>query len=467
MKWRDVFLIVILMSVTGCAGAPAAPTPTLPQPTATPEPAMPTETSIPPTPEPTPASPTPTPAEADRPPGEMVQSEEARVTSPDVTAETLETLAADNSAFAFDLYQILDKEGNLFYSPHSISLALAMTYAGAEGDTAQQMADVMHFDLPEERLHPAFNALDLALTRTGGEAGEEMEERFQLNVANAIWGQQRYDFLSAYLDLLARNYGAGLRVLDFEAAPEEARETINEWVSQATEGKIKDLIPRGGINPLTRLVLTNAIYFNAAWRHPFKEEQTEDGPFYPLAGAEITVPMMRQTEEFGYVVGEGFQAIELPYVGDRASMLILLPDAGAFESFEGSLDAKKMDAIVQQVERRNMILKMPKFTFETRLDLAQVLANMGMKNAFDPRAANFSGMNGERELFIQGVLHKAFVAVDEAGTEAAAATGVVVGITAMPAEPIEVTVDRPFIFTIRDTETGAVLFLGRVTNPGS
>ncbi len=431
---------------------------------------MPTETPVSPTPEPTleptPASPTSTPAESGRPPGEMVQSEEARVTSPDVAAETLETLAAGNSAFAFDLYQALDKEGNLFYSPHSISLALAMTYAGAEGDTEQQMAEVMRFDLPQTRLHPAFNALDLALTRTDDEMGDGTEERFQLNVANAIWGQQGYDFLSDYLDLLARNYGAGLRVLDFEAAPEEARETVNEWVSQETEGKIKDLIPRGGINPLTRLVLTNAIYFNAAWRHPFEKEQTEDGPFYPLAGGEVTVPMMQQTEKFGYVKGEGFQAIELPYVGGRTSMLILLPDAGAFEAFETSLDAERMGAVVQGIERRNMVLTMPKFTFETRLDLAQILADMGMESAFDPGAANFSGMNGDRELFIQGVLHKAFVAVDEAGTEAAAATGVVVGITAMPEEPIEVTVDRPFIFAIRDIETGAILFLGRVTNPG-
>ncbi|HDQ71509.1 MAG TPA: serpin family protein, partial [Chloroflexi bacterium] len=177
--------------------------------------------------------------------------------------------------------------------------------------------------------------------------------------------------------------------------------------------------------------------------------------------------MMQQTEEFGYVVGEGFQAIELPYVGGRTSMLILLPDAGTFESFEASLDAEQMDAIVQQVERRNMVLTMPRFTFETRLDLAQILAGMGMESAFDPGAANFSGMDGSRELFIQGVLHKAFVAVDEAGTEAAAATAVLVGITAMPEEPIEVTVDRPFIFAIRDTETGAILFLGRVVNPGS
>lgn len=443
MSWRDVVLIVVLMGVTGCAGAPMAPTPTPEPPTA-----MPTEA---------PASPTP-------PPGELIQvlqSSEARVTSPDVEEEELATLVAGNNAFAFDLYQALAKEGNLFYSPHSISLALAMTYAGAEGDTAQQMAEVMRYDLPPERLHPAFNALDLALTP----AGDETEERFRLNVANAIWGQRGYTFRSQYLDLLARNYGAGLRVLDFKAAPEEACQIINEWVSQETEGKIEDLIPRGGVSPLTRLVLTNAIYFNAAWLHPFKEKQTKDGPFYPLAGGEVTVPMMQQTEEFGYFEGETFQAIELPYVGGRTSMLILLPNAGTFEAFAASLGAGQLDAIVQGIECRNMVLSMPKFTFETRLDLAQILTSMGMESAFDPQTANFSGMDGTRELFIQGVLHQAFVAVDEAGTEAAAATGVVVGITSAPVEPIEVTVDRPFIFAIRDTATGAILFLGRVVDP--
>ena len=399
--------------------------------------------------------------------GEVIQSEKPRVTSPDVSEADLATLVEGNSAFAFNLYQALrEGDGNLFYSPYSISLALAMTYAGAQGETAQQMADTLQFVLPQNRLHPAFNDLDLELARRGEGAEGKDGEGFRLNIVNAIWGQKDYEFLSEFLDLLAENYGAGLRILDFASAPEESRITINNWVSDQTEGRIEDLIPQGLIDALTRLVLTNAIYFNAAWQYPFEEDMTEDGPFYLLDGGEVTVPMMRQTELFGYAEGDGYQAVELPYDGGELSMIILLPQTGQFDTFEDSLDAQQVDEIIGRLELRQVTLAMPKFEFESEFSLREPLSAMGMQIAFSG-AADFSGMTGNRDLFIAEVIHKAFVSVDEAGTEAAAATAVVMELTAVPETPVEVTIDHPFIFLIRDIETGAVLFIGRVVNPSA
>ena len=399
--------------------------------------------------------------------GEVVQSDKQRVTSPGVSEADLSALVGGNSAFAFDLYQALrETDGNIFYSPYSISLALAMTYAGARGETAQQMSDTLHYVLPQKSLHPAFNSLDLGLSRRGEGAKGKDDKGFRLNVVNAIWGQRDYQFLASFLDLLAENYGAGLRVLDFINAPEESRITINDWVSDQTEGRIEDLIPQGLIDVMTRLVLTNAIYFNAAWLHSFSEDVTRDGLFHLLDGKEITVPMMKQTESFGYADGEGYQAVELPYDGRELSMVILLPKAGQLEAFENMLNLRQVDGIIAGIEYRQVALTMPKFEFESDFGLKEALAGMGMPVAFT-RNADFSGMTGNRDLFIADVIHKAFVSVDEAGTEAAAATAVVMKLTAAPAMPVEVTVDRPFVFLIRDIETGAILFVGRVVNPNA
>jgi serpin B len=401
---------------------------------------------------------------------EVARSAKRRVIAPDVAPSNLADLVDGNSAFAFDLYRTLreGKEGggNFFYSPHSISLALAMTYAGARGETEWQMADVLHFALSQDRLHPAFNGLDIELARRGEGAEGKDEEGFRLNIVNALWGQDGYEFLPEFLDALAENYGAGLRLLDFRNAPEESRVVINDWVSDQTEDRIQDLIPQGAIDPLTRLVLTNAIYFNAAWDNPFEPNLTEDGPFYLLDGGEVTVPMMRQTESFGYTEGEGYQAVELRYDGGELSMVILLPEAGEFETFEGSLDAARVDAIVAALAHREVALKMPKFEFDSDFSLQDPLVAMGMPDAF-AEVADFSGMTGNRDLFIADVIHQAFVSVDEAGTEAAAATAVIMAELAVPAEPVEVTVDHPFVFLIRDIETGAILFVGRVVNPSA
>lgn len=397
---------------------------------------------------------------------DVAQSDKPRDTSPAASKDDIAALVRGNNAFAFDLYHKLSQdEGNLFLSPYSISEALAMTYAGARGDTEKAMAQALNFTLPQDRLHTAFNSLDLQLKQRGQGAKGKDGKCFRLNMVNALWGQKGFDFLPAFLDTLAQNYGAGLRLVDFINHTEDARLTINGWVSDQTEGRIKDLIPPGVLDKMTRLVLTNAIYFNAAWQHPFEKNATSDAPFRLLDGREITVPMMRQTTSFNYTEGEGYQAVELPYDGQELSMVVLLPRSGKFQDFEQKLTADTVQQIIKQMEHRQVALSMPKFTYESQFSLKRALTDLGMGVAFDPVAADFSGTDGRRDLFIQDALHKAFVAVDEAGTEAAAATAVVVGLTAMPPPPLEMKVDRPFVFLIRDIPTGSIIFVGRVLNP--
>ena len=400
-------------------------------------------------------------------PGELLKSDKNRIESPDVSAGDQALLVEGNGAFAFELYRALKgEEGNLFYSPYSISLALAMTYAGARGETAEQMAETLQFMLDQDRLHPAFNWLDSELASRGEGAQGKDDEGFRLNIANAIWGQEDYTFLPDFLDVLAENYGAGLRVMDFMTQAEKSRLAINEWVSDQTEGRIKNLIPPGAIDAFTRLVLTNAIYFNAAWENRFDKHMTANGPFYLLGGGQVTVPMMKQTESFGYTEGEGYQAVELLYDGDELSMVILLPASGTFQAFEEGLQFQQISDIISGLQPSAVSLTMPRFEFDSEFSLTDTLTGMGMQDAFSG-AADFSGMTGNRELFISDVIHKAFVSVNEDGTEAAAATAVVMP-TAMPPEPtVEVTIDRPFIFLIRDVDTGTILFVGRVLNPGS
>lgn len=394
-----------------------------------------------------------------------IQSDKPRITSPTVENSDLDTLVDGNTAFTLNLYQQLkDKEGNIFYSPHSLSVALAMTYAGARGETEQQMAEALSFYLSQDRLHPAFNYLDQLLASRGEGAEGKDDEGFRLNIVNDIWGQKDFSFLADFLDTLAENYGAGLRILDFINAPEESRVAINDYISEKTEDKIKDLIPEGVIDPMTRLVLTNAIYFNAAWLYPFSEDLTSDGIFYLLDGGEVTVPMMHQGESLGYTEGNGYQAVELKYDGEELSIDILLPDSGQFDNFETALDAELLNDIINNLESKHVELTLPKWEYESSFMMKEVLKAMGMPIAFTD-AADFSGMTGKRDLYIDEVIHKAFVSVDEAGTEAAAASAVIMQLTAMPTDTAVVTVDRPFIYLIRDIETGDILFFGRVVNP--
>jgi serpin B len=397
---------------------------------------------------------------------EEAKSDLDRVSSPNVGASDLEKLVEGNSAFALDLYQALREQGeNIFYSPYSISIALAMTYAGARGETETQMAETLYFTLSQDRLHPAFNALDLELSKLGENVAEEEGDPFRLNIANSIWGQQDFEFLSEFLDTLALNYGAGLRLVDFIEATEEARQAINQWVEDQTEDKIKNLIPEGVLDSMTRLVLANAIYFNAGWMNPFEEGNTQDGSFYLLDGSQVTAPFMSQDENFRYAEGEGYQVVELPYVGGDTSMLILLPEVDQFSEFEASLSSMRVNEILDDLEMNNVRLSMPKFEVESSFSLKETLSAMGMRDAFEN--ADFSGINGEKDLFISEILHKAFVSVDEEGTEAAAATAVIISLTAMPEAPVEMTLDHPFIFMIRDNVSGTILFMGRVMNPAS
>ncbi len=330
------------------------------------------------------------------------------------------------------------------------------------------MADTLRFTLPQDDLHPTFNALDQDLAGRSDLVGAtEESEGFQLNIANALWGQEGYHFLPEYLDLLAANYGAGMNLLDFAADPEAARVTINDWVSDQTEERIQDLLPPGSLDALTRLVLTNAIYFNAAWLHPFEENATTDGPFTLLDGSEITTPMMHKQERYGYGQGEGYQAVQLPYIGNQLSMLVLMPDEGEFDAFSSQLDAARLADLMRSIHYQEVNLSFPKFTFESETQLRQTLSQMGMSLAFDGAAADFSGMDGTQDLFIDDVYHKAFVAVDEAGTEAAAATAVVMKLTSAmePQQAINMTIDHPFLFLIQDNPTGTILFVGQVVEP--
>jgi len=367
-----------------------------------------------------------------------------------------------NNQFALDLYRRLAaRGGNLFLSPFSISTALGMTYGGAEGKTAEEMASVLRFPFGCERLHPAFAAL-MKEVRTG-----EWQD-YQLNVANGLWAQRGYAFKEEFKTVVKANYGAELRELDFATAAEEARQLINAWVEKQTQGKIVDVIGPGGITALTRLVLANAIYFRGRWADPFREQATEDAPFRVTPKQEVTVPMMRRQKEFQYLETSSFQALRLAYKGGNLSMIVFLPrKVDGLPEFEKSLTTDKLAGWLTKLDWREVRVFLPRFRVTSAFTLNEVLSAMGMQQAFDAKAADFSGMTGGKDLFISLVIHKAFVDVDEKGTEAAAATAVLAPTTAAPgpSPPAVFRADHPFLFLIHDQRSGSILFIGRVTNP--
>lgn len=398
------------------------------------------------------------------PAANVAQSSLQRETNPSVDAARLDSLVRGNNTFALDLYRSLrSSDGNLILSPYSISLALAMTYAGARGETESQMANVLHFS--GQQVHPAFNALDLELARRGQSTDKE-HTPLQLNIANAIWAEQTHSFQQDFLDTVALNYGAGIRLADFINQHETVRQEINRWVEDQTRNKIKNLLAEGTLTADTRMVLVNAIYFKADWLTPFDANDTSDAPFYLLDGSETEVKMMSaDLTGIPYVSGDGYQAVELPYAGDTAAMTIIVPDQGNFAAFESNFDAAKLDEILNSMKFTSVQLGLPKFTFESQFSLREQLSALGMTDAFDRNRADFSGMTGNRDLFISDVIHKAFVAANEKGTEAAAATAVIMDLVMAPMFEVSLTVDRPFIFLIRDKVSGQILFMGRVVNP--
>lgn len=397
-------------------------------------------------------------------PGCVVASEKARISNPNVPAADLAAAVEGNTAFALDIYQQLRTEqGNLFYSPFSISEALAMMSAGARGATEAQMAKAMHFTLPQAQLHPAFNAIDLALASRGQGAAGKDGQGFRLKVANAIWGQTGHPFAAPFLDTLGQNYGAGMHVVDFVEAADPSRKIINEWVAKKTEDRIKDLLPQGSIDSDTRMVLTNAIYFNAAWATPFKPENTKLADFTLRDGSKIQTQTMSAVQDLEYGDGADYAAVELPYDGNELSMVLIMPPQGGLDAFEASLTPARLTSIVQGLSSHIVTLTLPRFKIDSSFSLGDQLAKLGMPIAFT-EGADFSGVDGKGGLFISSVVHKAFVDVSETGTEAAAATGVVSGVTSAP-PAAEIHLDHPYLFLIRDNETQTILFLGRVENP--
>lgn len=373
-----------------------------------------------------------------------------------------EDVVKGNTTFALDLYSKLKKEeDNLFFSPHSISTAIAMTYAGARGNTEKQMAKVFHFTLDQKELHPVFASIEAGLNAI------QKKGNVQLSVANALWPQKDYVFLKDYLTLTKKYYGVSITPVDYKKAAEMARIAINEWVEQETNNKIKDLIAKGVLNASVRLVLTNAIYFKGYWASQFDEKRTKEAPFHLLSGESIQVPMMNHKEKYGYAEHEDFQILELPYVGDELSMLVLLPKkVDGLKELEEELTVDTLEKWTRNISNNEVQVFLPKFKMDSQFDLSEVLASLGMPDAFIMGKANFSGMDGTRNLFISAVIHKAFIAVDEQGTEAAAATAVSMVFASVDQAPPPIfRADHPFLFIIRDNLTGSILFIGRIVNP--
>ncbi len=381
------------------------------------------------------------------------------------TALDLSALVAGGNRFAADLYRRLcHEDGNLFFAPASISTALAMTFAGAAGQTAAEMAQTLHFHAEDDQLHLRMQALQQLLNSTDDTQG------VRLSIANRLWGQQSYDFLTPFLDVTREQYAAELARLDFQQT-EAARQTINAWVEQQTQGKITDLLPPGVLSAATKLVLTNAVYFHGSWASPFDPDQTRDEEFHLTQAESVTVPTMFRTGMYQYSEPEGLQLLDLPYGDGSLSMIVLLPrEREGLADLEARLTDDNLQQWIAGLRRRPVVeVHLPRFQSTSQFELSDTLQTLGLKSAFNAGSADFSGMTGERDLFLAAVIHKAFVDVNEEGTEAAAATGAVMAPTSAiggtPPPPPVFRADHPFVFLIRDNRTGALLFMGRTIDP--
>jgi serpin B len=375
------------------------------------------------------------------------------------TQQGIQEVVDANNKFAFELYSEIDKseQGNMFYSPYSMSAALAMTYEGAEGQTAEEMKSVFHF--PENSiLRSNFAAIYNEINRGG--------KPYKLSTGNALWVNQDYKLLDEYISIVEKYYGGKAANVDFVKENEKTRQTINAFIEEQTNNKIKDLISQGNLDTLTRLVITNAVYFKGTWLTQFDKADTNEEDFRTDSENTVKVQMMRLTDEkFDYAENDEIQILEMPYEGEDVSMLIILPKEDNLENVEGSIDAEKLAEWESMLRRERVNVFIPKFKLETKYLLSDTLSNMGMPTAFSEGDANFSGMDGTQKLYIGNVIHQAFVEVDEEGTEAAAATAV--SIVALTSKPIIQTfrADHPFIFMIQEKTTGNILFMGRVIDP--
>lgn len=365
-----------------------------------------------------------------------------------------------SNLFGIDLYKVLSKKpGNIFLSPFSIGSALAMTYIGAAGDTAKQMRDVLHFDVEDEVLHNNFSKLIKSLNQPN--------EKYQLSIANSMWAQDGYPFLEEFISKVQKYYESGLNYVDFvdTAKREEARKKINRWVEERTNEKIKDIIKPDDIDELTRLILTNAIYFKGKWESPFDPSSTKREPFYVTKSEKKEVDMMHQNIVTGYTETLSVQVLELPYAGKEISMIVVLPKQEKnLQQVESELSLELLTKWLSDLRQTQVDLYLPRFKVECRFTLKGILISMGMKDAFTA-AADFSRMDGTKMLQMKDVIHQSFVEVNEEGTEATAATAVIMGIKAAPSKPIVFRVDRPFLFLIYDNVHELILFMGRVVNP--
>jgi len=380
-----------------------------------------------------------------------------------------------SNCFGFDLYQKLRvSEGNLAFSPASISLALSMTYGGAKGETATEMANVMHLPADAEAVHGGW-ATVLSAWAKAPSSPDGGAPQYEIAVANRLFGEKGYTFEKPFLTLNQERYGAPLELLDFATAHEKQRLHINSWVKEQTRERIVDLIPPRGITADTRLVLTNALYFKAAWRSPFTKDATAEDTFTTAKGQKVKVPMMHQTEYASYGETDEVQLLELGYVGGRFATLFVLPKEGKkLGDIEAKLGDEQLKSWLGAVKGERVSIALPRFKLEpeTSMSLGDTLQSMGMKLAFQRGAADFTGMtnppNPADRLYISKVFHKAFVAMDEAGTEAAAATAVVMArVGAAYQEPKKFKADRPFLFLLRDKQAGLVMFVGRVDDPSA
>jgi serpin B len=370
-----------------------------------------------------------------------------------------------SNQFAFDLYaRMRADKGNLFFSPTSISTALAMALSGASGETAAQMAKALHFEVPKDQLDAAMRDM-LAAWKA-----QEKKQGYQLSVANRLWAQTGQPFLPAYLAVTRTDYGAELARLDFAQHAEESRQTINHWVEDQTAGKIKDLILSAAQLSGARLVLTNAVYFKGDWTDPFKKNLTKDEDFHLSAQQTVKAPLMHTRHHFRYAASDGLQVLELPY-GDRSlSLIVLLPEKkDGLAKLEERLTFANWQQWTQNLSSQDVIVFLPRFKTTTQFEMNPLLQSLGITSAFNPQMADFSGMTGGRDFYVSAVLHKAYVDVNEEGTEAAAATGIIMRATAVrvprPEEPPVFRADHPFVFAIRDNRNGAVLFIGRLADP--